>query len=291
MKKELQVYLCAGWFGPNQEQSITDAENLLRGTPNIKTYFPRHDGVKLAPNELHDSNLRKKVFDDNVSHIDHADFVVVVCDGRDGYYDTGTLWECGYAMSRNIPVIAYDPAGVAHEHLCSIYKGFTAVCTDLYALEKAIIELLFVEKVFYNAIPKKILFIGPDSTQEQRDKNGDIIASVIMECHGSNFRWVDSFSNDSLYDSVDEIFTDIDYMVSVIDDRHPIVSWMMGQAYNRQIPVITYTNFDYGVNIMLLNSLLYHCKGNAELKEVMQKMKRDGIYSLPKFDDSSLRAI
>lgn len=291
MNKNLKVYCAGGWFNPSQNESLTAVERLLTDFPRIEPYLPRHDGVKLTPNELHDSGLRKKVFEDNVLHIDNSDLVVAVLDGREGFYDTGTLWEVGYAMSKGKTVIAYDPGHAIEKDLRSICNGFQEIDSDIESLDITLNEYIVKEHEPPRIIPSKVLFIGPDMTQDQRDKNQDIVASVIMECHGSNFRWVDDLSSEKLYNSIDEVFKNVDYMVSVIDDRHPVVSWMMGQAYNRGIPVITYTNFDYGVNIMLLCSLLYHCKGKEELNSIMQKMKRDGIYSLPKFDDSSLRAL
>lgn len=291
MIEKLNVYCAGGWFGPNQNESLTAVESLLIEFTRLKPYLPRHDGVKLTPGELHDSSLRKKVFEDNVAHIDKSDFLVAVLDGRDGFYDTGTLWECGYAMSKGKPIIVYDPGSAVEKELRGICNGFEEIDSDIDSLEITLHEYIIKEHQPPRIIPSKVLFIGPDTTQDQRDNNRDIVASVIMECHGSNFRWVDNLSSESLYNSIDEVFAGVDYMISVIDDRHPVVSWMMGQAYNRKIPVVTYTNFDYGVNIMLLCSLLYHCKGKEELNSIMQKMKRDGVFSLPEFDDSSLRAL
>lgn len=286
----LKIYCAGGWFSQNQDESLTLLEDTLRRIPYVLPYFPRHDGVKLTPGEFHQSELRKKVFEDNVHHIKDADVVVASCDGRDGFYDTGTQWEIGEANAHGIPVIAYDPTDNIYKILAAISKEFYSIVHDMQSLQDELLEF-YCMKSNENSQATKVLFVGPTDTAEQREFNEDIISSVILECHGSNFRWIDDLSSDRISDSIDDIFADVQYMIAVIDDRHPIVSWMMGQAYHRNIPVITYTNFDYGVNIMLLCSLLYHCKGKDELKSIVQKIKRDGLHSLPKFDDTSMRAL
>ena len=293
MNKKLRCYLGGGWFSANQDEVLTSLEELLSNNDSVEPYFPRVHGVKLEPEEFHDPKLRERIFQENVKHILESDLVVAACDGRDGFYDTGTQWEVGYAMANNIPVVAYDTTNKIYERMRSITNGFLSIFHDLGTLDNflTLYAKNYRQEDVYNKFPVKILFIGPDTEEKHREVNSDLVSSVILECHGSNFRWVDNLSMESLYESIDNVFEGIDYMISVIDDRHPIVSWIMGQAYSRNIPVITYTNFDYGVNIMLLHSLMYHCKGKEELKSIMQKMKRDGIYSLPKFDDSSTKAM
>ena len=43
-------------------------------------------------------------FKGNVDNIDMADFVLAIYDGK----DTGTMFECGYAYAKNIPVMYFS---------------------------------------------------------------------------------------------------------------------------------------------------------------------------------------
>lgn len=294
-KTNLRIYMAGGWFTKNQDEVLTTLENMLRGMEGITAYFPRHDGVKLSPNEFHDHNLRKKVFDDNVSHILDSDVVVAALDGRDGTYDTGTVWEAGYAASHGIPVIAFDTVGRIKERFSSVQSQFDACIYDYDELQYAL-NLLVADKnrKKNNEAPgNKVLFVGPDDTEHQMQVNAEIV-SVLFENCGQSIRWLDNLNHNNLYDatgaSADNIFKDVEYVVAVIDDRHPIVSWIMGQAYERNIPIITYTNFDYTVNLMLLFSIVAHCKGTEALKDVVQRIKRGGIQSLEEFDTTSMKA-
>ena len=46
----------------------------------------------------------KKIYETCLSELRSASVVVALLDGADA--DSGTCWECGYAVSQNIPVIA-----------------------------------------------------------------------------------------------------------------------------------------------------------------------------------------
>lgn len=294
VKNELKVYMAGGWFTKNQNEVLTNLEDLLREMEGVSAYFPRHDGVKLSPNEFHDHNLRKRVFDDNVSHILESDVIVAALDGRDGTYDTGTVWEAGYAASHGIPVIAFDTVGKIKERFSSVHSQFDACIYDYDELRYAL-QLLVKGKEFdsrHESNSKKVLFVGPDDTEHQMRVNADVV-SVLFENCGMDIRWLDNLNHSMLYtndNSADDIFKGVEYVVAVIDDRHPIVSWIMGQAYERNIPIITYTNFDYTVNLMLLFSIVAHCKGTDALKNIIQKVKRGGIQSLEAFDTTSMKA-
>lgn len=299
--KEIKVYLAGGWFHPDDDRILTKLEEYLRSKDFIKPYFPRHDGVKLNAGEFHDPKLRERVFLDNIAHIDDADLVIANLDGR-VCQDTGTCYEVGYAMARNIPVIGYqdDSNGLMTEQLASILDSFNFLCVGISDLDMYLNN--FAERVFNRdknvLLPKvsyektlgsKVLFIAPDNTDENI-KNGTDVANVLIECFGKDFRWVDSLSNKNIQLATDDIFDDIKFMLAVIDDKHPIVSWMMGQCFARKIPMISYTNYNWDINIMLLCSIKYHVKGIEELKKVIQDIKRNGIDNLPKFDSSNIKA-
>lgn len=293
--KSYTVYAAGGWFTELQEEVQTKIEEYLMSVENLSVYRPRHDGVKLNANEFHDPELRKKVFHDNVYNIDEADFVVANLDGQDGFLDTGTIWEVGYAMAKGIPVIGYqDEGGKMLELIPGIYKGFVKVCTGLQELNDVVSEIdkyCDESRNIYlkGKTPDKVLFVAPDNTEEHKSK-ATSVASIMMECFGANnLRWVHQLSNESLALQINDVFKDVSVMVAVIDDRHPVVSWMMGQAYARNVNIVSYTDYDYGVNLMLAVSVKTHIKGTDELKSQLHHIKREGIDSLGEFDTSSLR--
>lgn len=290
---KLKVYFSSGWFTENQDRVCTKLEEFLRSRPDIKPYFPRHDGTKLEANQFHDPKIRERVFLDNVENIDSADFIVTNLDGKDGFLDTGTVWEDGYAMAKGIPVIAYqDSPDSGMENLIgAVSNEFTFVCTGLVELSDAIDRMMSVKSVkkgFTKSTGSKVLYIAPDDTEKNK-QNGNDLANVIIECFGSNFKWVDDLSNKSIASNIDKIFEDINFMVAVIDDKHPLVSWMMGQCYARKIPIISYTNYDHGVNLMLMLSIVQHVQGIDKMKEMLQLVKRDGIDSIDGFDNSNIK--
>jgi len=283
---QVKVYMASGWFTERTETLLTSLENTLREIPNVSPYFPRHDGIKLSANAFHDHKLREKVFLDNVSHIDEADFILANLDCYDEVLDTGTIWEVGRASAKHIPILAFDMTGTLKDRLPGLYNGFFKVFSELEEVRE-----------FFNSYRKpvgisdtsKVLFIGPESTEEQKS-NTLAVASMIAEIYNDKFRWVDKLSHDGIATLIDEIFSNVEVLVAVIDDRDPVVSWMIGQAYTRGIPVISYTNYDYGVNIMLACSLVAHVKGIDNLKNLLHRISREGLSSLEKFDSSSLKA-
>lgn len=291
--RKLNVYFSSGWFSESQEKICTKLENYLRSKDGIIPYFPRHDGIKLEPGQFHDPNLRKKVFLDNVYNIDKADFIVTNLDSTEGFLDTGTIWEDGYAAAKGIPVIAYQDV-ISSEFtrlVGSISNKFVSVCVGLDELDSAINKMKSRESsILYTRLKNysKILLVSPDNTKENIDKSTEV-ASILVEGYGKNFKWVDNLSNADVGSNVEDIFKDIECMVAVIDDRHPVVSWLMGQAYARHIPTISYTNYDFGVNLMLAVSILQHVKGISNLKELIQHIKREGISSIDPYDNSGLK--
>ena len=91
-------------------------------------------------------------------------------------------------------------------------------------------------------------------------------------------------------DIADEIFQGSYFILANIDDRDPIVSWSIGQAYARGIPVISYSDHDYGVNIMLLQSIKAHVKGREALLKVLKDIHEWGINSIEEIDTSKFKA-
>ena len=62
---------------------------------------------------------------------------------------------------------------------------------------------------------------------------------------------------------------DANLVVALIDDRDIGTIFEIGYAFAMGVPVITFTNMDYGMNLMLAESVLAHCKGVEQLTEAL----------------------
>lgn len=99
-----------------------------------------------------------------------------------------------------------------------------------------------------------------------------------------------------------------DIIVAVIDDKDTGTVWEMGCRYGRwldryhcldgsqkddsrkDVPmIVTYTDHDYGVNLMLTESIACHCKGEAELQVYLQKVQNEGISQVARDLASTMR--
>ncbi len=60
-----------------------------------------------------------------------------------------------------------------------------------------------------------------------------------------------------------------DIVVAVVDGRDTGVIFEQGYAYARSIPVITYTQHDYGCNLMLAQSTIGHTKSISQLEHAL----------------------
>ena len=88
-------------------------------------------------------------------------------------------------------------------------------------------------------------------------------------------------------DNVDNI-DDADLIVAVIDDRDIGTIFEIGYAAKANVPIITFTNMGYGMNLMLAESTLAHCKGVSQLSEAMSMFVKDATKE--EFDAAFKRA-
>lgn len=115
---------------------------------------------------------------------------------------------------------------------------------------------------------------------------------------------------EQIFKSNVEHTTQSDLIVAVIDDRDTGTSWEMGCRYgywlskveelqkmnihqhhelsqlSTEAPIITFTAHDYGVNLMLLHSILQHCRGVEELGKFLDIVDEVGINDLVKNEES-----
>lgn len=95
--KKHNCYIAAPFFNADQITRVELVETLLE--KHGLTYFsPRKDS---ACEDIHNPEVRKRVFDLNCKSIENADFVIAITDGK----DVGTMIEVGMAHQMNIPVL------------------------------------------------------------------------------------------------------------------------------------------------------------------------------------------
>jgi len=93
-------------------------------------------------------------------------------------------------------------------------------------------------------------------------------------------------------DNVDNI-DDADLIVACIDDRDIGTIFEIGYACKAGVPIITFTNMGYGMNLMLAESTLAHCKGVGQLNEAVGMFLagfRNGNLDELKFETTFKRA-
>lgn len=98
MKK---VYLASGWFNPNQERRVAEAEKVLVEL-GLDVFSPREHQCDEA--EFGTKEWRELVFDNDINHIDWADFVFAIYDEE----DAGTMMEIGYAYATGKPILVFN---------------------------------------------------------------------------------------------------------------------------------------------------------------------------------------
>ena len=284
MSNKIKVYLASGWFTPRTKSILDNLETLLSEREEVDLFSPRRDGVLLPPNQKHDTSLRESIFQDNLNHILNADLVIANIDSVDSYNDTGTIYEVGYAMANDISVVGFTLSrDNIEERFKGILEGFDCIFESFDNVNEFFDEL-HEDSEESDYIPPKVLFIGAGNSEVDKK-----IASYISDS-GYRLRWINENSG-SIYSDIENVFDGVDFMIAVIDDRKTLVSWMLGQAYSRKIPIVTYSDHNYGVNVMLLMSLRAHLKGETDLVNFLQKVKRNGLDSIPKLDTSDFASM
>lgn len=66
--------------------------------------------------------------------------------------------------------------------------------------------------------------------------------------------------------------SDSQLVFAVIDDRDAGVIWEIGYACAKAIPIVTYTNENYGLNVMIREGTIAHVKGMAQARQFFQSL-------------------
>ena len=102
----IKIYLAAPFFNEEQKERIEFVENLLDRL-KFDVFSPRRASTLKSGSPLSEM---EKTFNENIKHIDSCDFVLAILDTEDGckYSDSGTVFEFGYAYSKNKPVLCFN---------------------------------------------------------------------------------------------------------------------------------------------------------------------------------------
>lgn len=73
-------------------------------------------------------------------------------------------------------------------------------------------------------------------------------------------------------DNCDNIDT-APFMIAVIDGRDTGVTFEIGYAYRAGIPILTFTNQNFGMNLMLAQCTIGHCKGLSDLRGALEILR------------------
>jgi nucleoside 2-deoxyribosyltransferase len=117
-----------------------------------------------------------------------------------------------------------------------------------------------IEKVFEE---KGIDFYSPR-------KEGVLINMTPDERRASTQRIFDK--------NVEEILR-ADKILAVVDGRDPGTTWEVGFGYAKRIPIITYTDQGFGLNVMIQKCVSAHVKGIDMLKEYLDFIESPNVSS------------
>lgn len=147
----IKIYLAAGWFNPKQKEQMNEIYEILnsmRIKNQIRLFAPFYDGIVLVGKS--DPNWRQKMKEVwNLDIRELSSSHLVVASTQD--HDVGTIFECGYASAKNIPILCYNsnPELGLNVMLAQEARGFIKSQADL---ENAILS--FIESYSENTEAK-----------------------------------------------------------------------------------------------------------------------------------------
>jgi len=108
MEKKNRVYLAGPFFSEHQIKRLDEIQKLLEANPTIGDIFrPGKDEYSDA--EFGSFEWQTAVYKHDINNINVSDVVVAMLDYKieenELEPDSGTMWECGYAIANNVPVI------------------------------------------------------------------------------------------------------------------------------------------------------------------------------------------
>ena len=123
----MKLYLASPFFNDEQVEREERIKKKLRDL-GITVLSPKE--FCFCPSDASDE-LREKVFADNINHINEADAVFAITNGK----DMGTIFEAGYAYAINKPIIYFCEGLSGQFNLMLAQSGRIVLTDDSFTLE------------------------------------------------------------------------------------------------------------------------------------------------------------
>jgi len=106
MSEDIKVYIAAPFFNDRQKGVVAGIELALfnaLSSASMTFYSPRSEGILKDMNSKERAERMKYIFDKNIEMLNWCNYVVAFIDD----YDTGTVFEMGYAFSAGKKIVTY----------------------------------------------------------------------------------------------------------------------------------------------------------------------------------------
>ena len=125
-----KVYIAAPFFNADQINVVEQIKFVLSQW-GIEYYSPK-DELLCKPDSS--KQEREKAFSSNLEAIEKSDYVIAVTDGK----DMGTIFECGYAYSRDVPIVYVALTLGENPFNLMLAESGHRVCTTMQQLEQLV---------------------------------------------------------------------------------------------------------------------------------------------------------
>ncbi|MFD0898586.1 nucleoside 2-deoxyribosyltransferase [Loigolactobacillus binensis] len=134
------IYLAAPFFDDDQIERLQAVEQTLKQNPTVANIFVPMNDTNAAGLEFGTPQWRNLAYHEDLAGLTSADVVVAVYDYKAGYSDPGTMFEIGYAVAKQIPVVVYYQQH--HSVNLMIAQGLHHYCHQLIELTQLNFEHL-----------------------------------------------------------------------------------------------------------------------------------------------------
>lgn len=123
----MKVYLASPFFNPEQVEREERLKAKLRGL-GVTVLAPKE--FCFCPPDASDEQ-REKVFNDNIKHIEEADAIFAITNGK----DMGTIFEAGYGYGIGKPIIYFCEGLNGQFNLMLAQSGNVVLTNDSFTLD------------------------------------------------------------------------------------------------------------------------------------------------------------
>lgn len=137
------IYLASGWFNPEQKRQMDEVYEVLcelKAEDKIDFFSPFYNGVVLKMGDPDFKKKMKEVWALDINELIVSEMVVACTQDS----DVGTVFECGYASAKKIPILCFNsiPEFGLNLMLAQEARGFVKSKKDLRAAIESFIKAL-----------------------------------------------------------------------------------------------------------------------------------------------------